>query len=82
MPGDDFNKMPPYPHMKTKSEIALDYISGLRAGVEQDIADLDKHWPKSKRGTRANRVFQSLINRVKAAIETAEESQYTDTPVK
>ena len=40
--------------MKTKAEIAFDYIAGLRAGVEQDIADLDKHWPKHKRGTRAD----------------------------
>jgi hypothetical protein len=24
---------------KTKAEIAFDYIAGLRAGVEQDIAD-------------------------------------------
>jgi hypothetical protein len=45
--------------VKTKAEIAFDYIAGLRAGVEQDIADLDKHWPKHKRGTRADRAFQS-----------------------
>jgi hypothetical protein len=59
--------------MKTKAEIAFDYIAGLRAGVEQDIAELDKRWPMYKRGANANRVFQSLVNRIKAAIETAEE---------
>jgi hypothetical protein len=58
---------------KTKAEIAFDYIAGLRAGVEQDIAELDKRWPMYKRGANANRVFQSLVNRIKAAIETAEE---------
>jgi hypothetical protein len=60
-------------NVKTKAEIAFDYIAGLRVGVEQDIAVLDKRWPMYKRGANANKAFQSLVNRIKAAIETAEE---------
>jgi hypothetical protein len=60
--------------MKTKDEMAFEHIARLRAGMDQDLADIEKWWPESKRGSRANRAFRSLVERFTSAIETAEES--------
>ena len=60
--------------LKTKTELAFEHIAGLRGGVEQDLAELERWWPEARRGTRAGRAFQSLIERIESAIATAEEN--------
>lgn len=57
--------------MKSRQEIALDEIAGIGVGVEQDIADIEKFWPKSRRGSKAERAFASLVSRIRMAVLTA-----------
>jgi hypothetical protein len=61
--------------MKSPMEIALDHVAGIGAGVEQDIADIDKFWPKSRRGSNAERAFASLVDRIRSAVAAADEAR-------
>jgi hypothetical protein len=60
--------------MKSKHEISLELIAGIEGGLEQDIAELERWWPKSKRGSNATRAFSSLISRARFAAKEAREA--------
>lgn len=56
----------PHDEFVRKVDIELSMAEGAIAGVASDAADLLVNWPVSKRGSRANRNFQSLLSRVEA----------------
>ena len=47
----------------TKLATELKRIASVRPGLEQDIRDLARHWPKNNRGALADRSYYSLIER-------------------
>lgn len=59
----------------SKQTDAIQFIAAMRAGMEQDIEALERHWPEKKRGSRADRMYQSFKTRALTAIQIAEEAQ-------
>lgn len=59
--------------MKSRQDEVIDFVAGLRDGFEQDLADLERHFPLRKRGTRISTVLDRLHARFRTAIAYAEE---------
>jgi hypothetical protein len=60
--------------VKTKQQLALELVARIKPGLEQDLATLEENWPVSRRGSRADRAYQSAKNRILCAVEFAEQA--------
>jgi hypothetical protein len=60
--------------VKSKQQMALADIANIATAAEQDISDIDKWWPPTKRGSNAGRAFDRLVNRVRQIAKTAKEN--------
>lgn len=61
--------------LKRQAEIEIDTIIAIRSRIEDDLRDLEKWWPLAKRGTNANRALRSLIARVDAMGDCANDAK-------
>lgn len=67
--------------MKTAVEIELDAILSLEGGIAQDVEELERHWPSKRRGSRASKTINRLLDRVRVMIQCAADARkhLTDT---
>jgi hypothetical protein len=52
--------------MRRKASVNVEIARNILCNARGDLEDLDKWWPKSKRGSNAERVLKSIKERISA----------------
>ena len=50
--------------MRTKLEIEADHAKGACEMALEDLAELERWWPKNKRGSNARNIFDRALQRI------------------
>lgn len=53
--------------MRTKLVVEAEFAKGACENALEDLAELERWWPKSKRGSNAQRVFERALQRISGA---------------